>query len=90
MPKFESQVATSTPAFKKNKERMDGLVRALEDTRATVEKGGSDQARDRHLSRGKLLPRDRVTGLLDPGSPFLEVGQLAAWNMYTAACRGPA
>tara|TARA_R110000772_G_scaffold49123_6_gene112850 strand:+ start:162678 stop:164288 length:1611 start_codon:yes stop_codon:yes gene_type:complete len=88
MPKFESQVATSTPAFKKNKERMDGLVRALEDTRATVEKGGSDQARDRHLSRGKLLPRDRVTGLLDPGSPFLEVGQLAAWNMYDGGVPG--
>ena len=88
MPKFESQIVTSTPAFKKNKDRMDGLVGALKDARATVEKGGSDQARDRHLSRGKLLPRDRVTGLLDPGSPFLEVGQLAAWNMYDGGVPG--
>ena len=82
MPTFESKLDTKTPAYKKNKERMDGLVKALQSSRATVEKGGSDKSRERHLSRGKLLPRDRVKGLLDPGSPFLEVGQLAAWDMY--------
>ena len=82
MHTFESKLDTKTPAYKKNKERMDGLVKALQSSRATVEKGGSDKSRERHLSRGKLLPRDRVKGLLDPGSPFLEVGQLAAWDMY--------
>ncbi|MDP8912237.1 MAG: methylcrotonoyl-CoA carboxylase, partial [Pseudomonadota bacterium] len=44
--------------------------------------GGPEKHRERHVSRGKLLPRDRVTRLHDPGSPFLEVGQLAAGGMY--------
>ncbi len=60
--------------------------RALADElRARVAKaalGGDEKSRDRHVSRGKLLPRDRVERLLDPGSPFLEVGQLAANGMY--------
>ena len=45
-------------------------------------KGGSEKHRERHVSRGKLLPRDRVERLLDPGSPFLEIGQLAAYDLY--------
>ncbi|HMQ19968.1 MAG TPA: carboxyl transferase domain-containing protein, partial [Sphingopyxis sp.] len=44
--------------------------------------GGSEKARERHTSRGKLLPRERVERLLDPGAPFLEIGQLAACDMY--------
>jgi len=44
--------------------------------------GGGERARDRHIARGKLLPRERVAQLLDPGSPFLEIGQLAAHNVY--------
>jgi len=66
--------------------------RALADTlRATVAKtalGGSEQHRARHVARGKLLPRDRVERLLDPGSPFLEVGALAANGMYDDAAPG--
>src|SRR5215472_1662503 len=48
----------------------------------TAARGGSDRARDRHVSRGKLLPRDRVEVLTDPGSPFLELSPLAAMSMY--------
>ncbi|MGB5077173.1 MAG: carboxyl transferase domain-containing protein, partial [Sphingorhabdus sp.] len=44
--------------------------------------GGNEKARERHASRGKLLPRERVEHLLDPGSPFLEIGQLAAYDLY--------
>ncbi|MFM9701340.1 carboxyl transferase domain-containing protein, partial [Streptomyces europaeiscabiei] len=44
--------------------------------------GGDEKSRARHVARGKLLPRDRVERLLDPGSPFLEIGQLAANGMY--------
>ncbi len=53
-------------------------------------KGGSDASRERHLKRGKMLPRDRVAGVLDPGSPFLEVGATAAHGMYgdAAPCAG--
>jgi 3-methylcrotonyl-CoA carboxylase beta subunit len=52
--------------------------------------GGGDASRDRHISRGKMLPRDRVAGLLDPGSPFLEVGATAAHGLYdnAAPCAG--
>jgi 3-methylcrotonyl-CoA carboxylase beta subunit len=49
---------------------------------AEAARGGPEKNRERHVSRGKLLPRDRVGRLLDPGSPFLEIGQLAACDMY--------
>ena len=62
---------------------MRGLVADLKEKTDKVALGGDDKAREKHLSRGKLLPRDRVRNLLDPGSPFLEVGQLAAYGMYS-------
>ncbi|HXT78202.1 MAG TPA: carboxyl transferase domain-containing protein [Acetobacteraceae bacterium] len=61
---------------------MRGLVEDLRAQAAKVALGGGEAARDRHLSRGKLLPRQRVAGLIDPGSPFLELSQLAAHGMY--------
>lgn len=57
-------------------------VATLRERLARVAVGGGERARERHISRGKLLPRDRVDGLLDVGSPFLEVGSLAAFGMY--------
>ena len=57
----------------------------VDDLSAAVEKillGGGDDARKKHLARGKLLPRERVQMLLDPGTPFLELSQLAAYNLY--------
>ncbi|GAC70376.1 carboxyl transferase domain-containing protein [Gordonia soli] len=63
-------------------------VATLRERLAAVAQGGGQKARDRHLSRGKLLPRDRVDGLLDVGSPFVEVAPLAAWEMYEG--RAPA
>ena len=50
--------------------------------------GGTEKSRDRHTSRGKLLPRERVERLLDPGSPFLEIGQLAACDLYDGEVPG--
>ncbi|MBX3575792.1 MAG: methylcrotonoyl-CoA carboxylase [Rhizobiaceae bacterium] len=82
MPVIQSQIATASDAFRANAERMRGLVADIRDRAATVEKGGSDDARQRHVSRGKLLPRERLAQLLDPGSPFLEIGQFAAHGMY--------
>src|ERR1700730_694846 len=58
------------------------LVPALPEKGAATETGGGEEARRRHLGRGKLLPRERVRALLDPGSPFLEFSQLAAYGMY--------
>jgi 3-methylcrotonyl-CoA carboxylase beta subunit len=69
-------------AFKANAAAMRGLVADLRDRVAAIREGGGDAARRRHLARGKLLPRERVRALLDPGSPFLELSQLAAFGMY--------
>ncbi len=82
MAVLSSQISTSSQAFKDNTEHMRGLVEEIRAVAASVEKGGSDQARERHLSRGKLLPRERVRRLLDDNSPFLEIGQFAAHDMY--------
>src|SRR3954465_12046585 len=61
------------------------LVEELQGPRAAVRRGGSDAARKKHTGRGKLLVRDRIDRLLDPGSPFLELSPLAAFGMYGAA-----
>ena len=82
MPALTSAVATATDDFKANAQAMRALVDDLTAKAATIERGGPDHARDRHVERGKLLPRERLAALIDPGSPFLEVGQFAAWDMY--------
>jgi len=61
---------------------MRGLVEDLKSKVADIVRGGGEKARERHLSRGKLLPRDRIDGLLDPGTPFLELSQFAAYQVY--------
>jgi 3-methylcrotonyl-CoA carboxylase beta subunit len=83
MPAIRSQINARSGEFRVNAERMQGLVKDLREKVAQVSLGGDEEARQRHLKRGKLLPRERVRTLLDPGSPFLEIGQLAAWNMYS-------
>jgi 3-methylcrotonyl-CoA carboxylase beta subunit len=82
MPVIHSQISPSSDAFRANEERMRALVADIADKAATVERGGSEEARERHVARGKLLPRERLARLLDAGSPFLEIGQFAAWDMY--------
>jgi len=79
---IKTQLNPRSEEFRANAERMHGLVADLKEKTDKVAMGGDEKAREKHLARGKLLPRDRVRGLLDPGSPFLEVGQLAAWGMY--------
>jgi 3-methylcrotonyl-CoA carboxylase beta subunit len=82
MPVIQSQLSTASEAFAANAERMKALVADVADKAATVSRGGSDEARERHVGRGKLLPRERLAQLLDTGAPFLEIGQFAAWDMY--------
>jgi 3-methylcrotonyl-CoA carboxylase beta subunit len=69
-------------SFCGNDAAMRGLVADLREKLATIDEGGGEEARRRHLGRGKLLPRERVRLLLDPGSPFLELSPLAAYGMY--------
>ena len=82
MSVIRSSVDTRADAFKQNAERTAALVEELREKVHAVKLGGGERARERHLSRGKLLPRDRVRALLDPGAPFLEFSQLAADGMY--------
>ena len=82
MSVIKSSVSTRSEDFAQNRESMLALVRDLKDGVETVKQGGGEKARQRHLDRGKLLPRDRVRNLLDPGAPFLELSQLAAFGMY--------
>src|SRR5580658_6999274 len=67
---------------------MRALTAELEAQRAKAAEGGTRQARERHIARGKLLPRDRVITLIDSGSPFLELSPLAANGMYDDAIHG--
>src|SRR5882762_3630523 len=68
--------------FAANAAAMEALVADLREKLAAIREGGGEEARRRHLGRGKLLPRERVRALLDPGSAFLELSQLAAYGMY--------
>ena len=77
-----SAVDTRSDAFKANAAAMKALVSDLRTTVDAVRQGGGEAARAKHTARGKLLPRDRVRTLIDPGSPFLELSQLAAHDMY--------
>jgi 3-methylcrotonyl-CoA carboxylase beta subunit len=88
MPKIVSQINTSTRAFRDNAEAMQALVADLAEKRAVAARGGPEKLRQRHIARGKLLPRDRVMRLLDPGTPFLELSQLAAYGMYSGDIHG--
>jgi len=82
MEPLKSQIRPGTEAFRANAERMRAIVDDLRAKADEVALGGGVAARERHKARKKLLPRDRVNGLLDPGTPFLEIGQLAAYGMY--------
>ncbi len=82
MPVIKSQLNPRSEEFRANAARMRGLVEDLRQKASVVSAGGDEAARKKHVARGKLLVRDRVRTLLDPGSPFLEIGQLAAYGMY--------
>jgi len=82
MPRLSSKVSSSSAEARANAEAMAALVAELEEKRAIAVEGGPENSRQRHLDRGKLLSRDRVMQLIDPGSPFLELSGLAANEMY--------
>ena len=90
MAKLNTQLNARSADFQANAEVMRGLVENLQAEVAQVAQGGGEAARAKHTGRGKLLPRDRVQMLLDPGTPFLELAPLAALGMYQGAapCAG--
>jgi 3-methylcrotonyl-CoA carboxylase beta subunit len=82
MPTIRSALATGSDAFRANATAMRSLVADLAEKRAVAAQGGPQRLRERHVARGKLLPRERVLRLIDPGSPFLELSALAAHGLY--------
>jgi 3-methylcrotonyl-CoA carboxylase beta subunit len=85
MPVIESRIDSRSPEFQANAKQLRGLVEDLNQQTTQAGLGGGDKARAKHTERGKLLPRERVRALLDPGSPFLELSALAAHGMYDGA-----
>ena len=88
MPVIKSKLDPASAGFAANARAMAALVEELRAKTDAAQQGGSERARERHVARGKLLPRERVERLLDPGTPFLEIGALAANGMYEDAAPG--
>ena len=88
--KLNSQILTSSEAFKANLIAHEAALAQISEAAQAAAIGGGERSRDRHISRGKMLPRERVANLLDAGSPFLEVGATAAHGLYDGAapCAG--
>ncbi|WP_330211973.1 carboxyl transferase domain-containing protein [Pseudomonas sp. Z18(2022)] len=82
MSTLTTQLNTRSAEYVANREAILSQVEDLRMLLAEVHQGGGRKAQERHVSRGKLLPRDRIDELLDPGSPFLEIGQLVAYEVY--------
>ncbi len=82
MQQIQSKITTKSQEYKDNYENSKQLLTHLKERIELVKQGGPESARKRHLDRGKLLTRDRVENLLDPETPFIELSQLAAWDMY--------
>jgi 3-methylcrotonyl-CoA carboxylase beta subunit len=85
MSTLKSQLNPRSADFQANAAAMQAVVADLHEKVGKIALGGPEAARQKHLARGKLLPRERVNGLLDPGTPFLEIGQFAAYGMYGGA-----
>ncbi|HET7708485.1 MAG TPA: carboxyl transferase domain-containing protein [Sphingomicrobium sp.] len=87
-PRIDSKINPDSEEYRAREVRNRALADKLRADVAEAAQGGPDKHRQRHVERGKLLPRDRVERLLDPGSPFLEIGQLAACDMYEGEVPG--
>ena len=85
MPVLESHIDKDSAEFRENAAHMDGLVADLKQRLQAARAGGGEEALKRQRDQGKLLTRERVEKLLDPGTPFLEIGALAANGLYDGA-----
>ena len=83
MPVIESQIDRTSEAYRSNADAMRALVLDLRARTDLIASGGGAERAARHVARGKLLARERIERLLDPGAPFLEIGAFAAWEMYS-------
>src|SRR5688572_12852874 len=88
MDRIHSQIRLDSPEFHANREHFTGLVKQLRDRVTVCRQGGGPKYFERHRDQGKLPVRERLDRLLDPGSPFLELSPLAAWDMYENGAPG--
>ncbi len=88
MTVLKSVAIASSEVFQSNRDRHLALLETVAAAADKATFGGGEKSRARHISRGKMLPRDRVSGLLDAGSPFLEIGATAAHDLYDGAAPG--
>ena len=86
--KLASKIVVNSEVYRANRSAHLATIDAVAEVAAQVALGGGERSRERHLSRGKMLPRDRVANLLDPGSAFLEIGATAAYGLYDDAAPG--
>ncbi len=82
---LKSAVRMDSSDFGENKAAMEALVADLRAKAALIAQGGGEKARGRHVARGKMLPRERIAAIIDPGTPFLELSQFAAFEVYEDA-----
>ena len=88
MQTLQSRIRTDSADFRENRASMGALVDELRSRQQLARQGGGEKYQQRHREQGKLLPRERVDRLIDPGSPFLELSPLAAWDMYEGEAPG--
>jgi len=88
MPQLTTAIDTASDAYLRLKAVNEALAAKLRERVETAALGGPEETRKRHIGRGKLLPRQRVERLLDVGAPFLELGQLAAFDLYDGEAPG--
>lgn len=82
---IQSDVDSQSNEFRENARLMEEAMARLEKLTRAAQQGGSAKARDKHLARKKMLPRDRVTALIDPGTTFMELSPLAGHELYPEA-----
>ncbi|KAK1248811.1 hypothetical protein MKX08_007031 [Trichoderma sp. CBMAI-0020] len=83
--RLPTNIDPSSPEFKDNEAQMADITARLQRLASTIQQGGSQKARDKHLARNKMLPRDRVAALIDPGTTFLELSPMAGHELYPEA-----
>jgi 3-methylcrotonyl-CoA carboxylase beta subunit len=83
--RLQTNIDTSSEEFKDNERQMADVTARLQDLARTIQQGGSQKARDKHIARKKMLPRDRVAALIDPGTTFLELSPMAGYELYPEA-----
>jgi 3-methylcrotonyl-CoA carboxylase beta subunit len=79
---LKTAITPDSKDFAENKVAMEALVEDLRSKAARIAQGGGVEACERHIARGKMLPRERIAALIDPGTPFLELSQFAAFKVY--------